>query len=505
VTETYTRATAGAEFNDACQYFDGVLGWLDSDEAGSCTHEDLEARLSKDGRELMRRLFQGNLDLRALREPRYSSVLGIDGVERTHVREDTQRGLMTVFGPVRVTRLRYGSRGEESLFPSDAVLNLPVEEHSHGLRLHVAEEAAKTSFEEVVASVTKYTGATVGKRQTEELAARAAKDFDTFYETRASDGPEATEDLVVLSLDGKGIVMLKDALREATRRAAERAKPKLGTRTSPGEKKNRKRMATVAAVYTVQAQPRAPEDVMTRLAPVEDISPKRPKARNKRVWASVEKSQEEVTEQVFEEAARRDPERQRPWVALVDGDAHQLELLHQYALWFDVSLVIVLDFIHVLEKLWKAAWCLHGKDDKRVEKWVHERALAVLRGRSSDVAAGIRRSATLRHIQGEKRRSIDKVADYLLNNRDYLRYDEALAAGHPIATGVIEGACRHLIKDRMDITGARWGLEGAEAVLRLRALRSSGDFDEYWSFHLESERERIHLSRYADDAFPEAA
>jgi len=356
-----------------------------------------------------------------------------------------------------------------------------------------------------VASIAKYTGGTVGKRQAEELTARAAKDFESFYERRGSDGPEATEDLLVLSLDGKGIVMLEDALREATRRAAARAKPKLGTRTSPGEKKNRKRMATVAAVYTVRAQPRAPEDVMTRIAPVEDRSRTRPKARNKRVWASVEKSQDEVTEQLFEEAARRDPERKRSWVALVDGDEHQLDLLHQYALWFDVNIVILLDFIHVLEKLWKAAWCFHSKGDRRVEKWVHERALAVLRGHSSRVAAGIRRSATRRRIQGEKRRTIDNVANYLLNNRDYLRYDEALAAGYPIATGVIEGACRHLIKDRMDITGARWGLQGAEAVLRLRALRSSGDFEEYWSFHLESERKRIHLSRYAPPALAEAA
>lgn len=504
MAETYTRAGPGDEFNDAGEYFEGILHWLDSEEAGSSTHAALEAQLTTDGRELMRQLLQGHLELRALRETPAAAALGSDGVDRTHVRPATERGLMTVFGPVRVIRRGYGSRGEKSLFPNDAALNLPAETHSHGLRLLVAEEAAKTSFDEVAASVTKYTGGTVAKRQAEELAARAATDFDAFYETRTCDGPETSDDLLVLSLDAKGIVMRKEGLREATRRAAEQAKPKLGTRTSPGEKKNRKRMATVAAAYTVEANPRAPEDVMTRLVPVE--APRsRPKARNKRVWASVYKSAEQVTEQLFEEAARRDPERRRTWVMLVDGDEHQLDRVHQYILWYNVSTVVVLDFIHVLEKLWKAAWCLHSKDDKRVEKWVHDRAIAVLKGRSSDVAAGIRRSATRRHIQGEKRRTIDKVANYLLNNRDFLRYDEALAAGYPIATGVIEGACRYLIKDRMDITGARWGLAGAEAVLRLRALRTCGDFDEYWSFHLRSEYERVHLSRYADDALVRVA
>jgi hypothetical protein len=127
---------------------------------------------------------------------------------------------------------------------------------------------------------------------------------------------------------------------------------------------------------------------------------------------------------------------------------------------------------------------------------VEERLSRILFGDSSQVAAGMRRSATLRGLTKRRRKTVDACANYLLGHTRYLRYDRYLAAGLPIATGVVEGACRHLIADRMDLTGARWSLAGAEAVLRLRALRSSGDFDEYWRFHERCEYERNHASRY---------
>lgn len=131
-----------------------------------------------------------------------------------------------------------------------------------------------------------------------------------------------------------------------------------------------------------------------------------------------------------------------------------------------------------------------------------ERLLRVLQSKASHVAAGMRRSATLQGFTKEQRRPIDRCANYLLKYARYMRYDRYLAAGYPIATGVIEGACRYLVKDRMDITGARWSLVGAEAVLRLRALRASGDFDAYWTFHEAQELQRNHLNSYADHVIP---
>jgi hypothetical protein len=129
----------------------------------------------------------------------------------------------------------------------------------------------------------------------------------------------------------------------------------------------------------------------------------------------------------------------------------------------------------------------------------------VLQGEASTVAASIRRKATCLGLDPRARENADRCADYLLAKRDYLTYPRALAEGWPIATGVIEGACRHLVKDRLDLTGSRWGLNGAEAILKLRALRSNGDFDEYWRYHLDRERHRVHEPRYASGVIPTAA
>ncbi len=219
------------------------------------------------------------------------------------------------------------------------------------------------------------------------------------------------------------------------------------------------------------------------------------------MWASVERTPEEVTEEVFQEARRRDPEGKRPWVMLVDGHEGQLEDIHAAIERHGVEVTLILDFIHVLEYLWKAAWCFFAPGCQEAEAWVGERAL-ILRGKASDVAAGMRRSATLRDLCQVERKGVDTCADYLVKYREMLRYDRYLAEGFPIATGVIEGACRHLVKDRMDITGARWGLPGAEAILKLRALIANGDFDQYWTWHLTQEQQRIHSNRYLGGVIP---
>jgi hypothetical protein len=159
----------------------------------------------------------------------------------------------------------------------------------------------------------------------------------------------------------------------------------------------------------------------------------------------------------------------------------------------DCCVVVIRDFVHALEYLWKAAYCFHADGTQEAEAWVLERAQALLEGKVSDVAAGIRRSATRQCLSQEAREPVDKCADYLLNNKERFDYATALAKGWPIATGIIEGACRHVVKDRMDLTGARWSLDGAEAVLRLRSLRASGDFEDYMTFHHSKERQRNYV------------
>jgi hypothetical protein len=190
---------------------------------------------------------------------------------------------------------------------------------------------------------------------------------------------------------------------------------------------------------------------------------------------------------------------------VVDGHEGQLEPIQASIEHHRVDVTLILDFIHVLEYLWKAAWCFHAPGSEEAEQWVGDRALQILKGKVSDVAAGMRRAATLRQLSANERKPVDTCADYLLKYRDMLHYDASLAQGFPIATGVIEGACRHLVKDRVAITGARWRLRSAEAVLKLRSLRSSGDREAYWDFHKAQELKRNHASRLVNCPLQKAA
>ncbi len=482
-------------FDSAREKFEEIVERLCSPGILEMEHGELETLISTEGTELLRQLLQGHLDFRGTGEAG-ASVRGSDGVVRSHCRLGS-RSLMSVFGEVDVTRMRYGGRGARSLAPLDAELNLPVELYSHGVRKRVAQEVAKNSYDDVVDSVSKTTGASVPKRQVEELSVRASADFEAFYQRREIvSEEEATGDLLVLSVDGKGVVMRTEDLREQTRKRAQNLAHKLSKRLSRGEKRNAKRMATVAAVYGIDRFVRQPQDIVAELRPLGPMV-KRPRPENKRVWASVQRPPEVVIAEAFAEADCRDPDHTKQWVGLVDGNETQLRLLKEQAARSGVVLTIVLDLIHVLEYLWKAAYVFHNEGSEEAQAWVSERLVRLLHGNSGHVAAGIRRSATLRNLSSEERLPADKCADYLLKYAEFLRYDQYLKAGLPIATGVIEGACRHLIKDRMDLTGARWSLGGAEAVLRLRSLRSSSDFEEYWRFHIQQELYRNHAVRYA--------
>jgi len=495
-------ARSEGAFDPARHGLERMVGFLQSRESMTIKHSELERWIEKEGREVMRQLLQAHLDLRGPAAA-VEAVRDADQCERP-IQRLHERSLATVFGTVTVERFGYRSEGQESLHPVDGELNLPVERYSLELRRRVAEQAAKSSFEETQQALAATTGSAVPKRQVEELVVRAgnAEDFDQFYATLTpAEGPSG--DLQVITSDGKGVVMRREDLREATKKAAERSRHKLGKRLSRGEKRNRKRMATVAAVYNIAPFVRTPEQIAGEMAPVHaaERTP-RPRPEHKRVWASLEKSPEQVIEEEFQEGERRDPEHKKKWVAVVDGNAEQLRLLHTLARRHGVALTIVLDIIHVVEYLWKAAYVFHAQATPEAEQWVSERLLQILKGRAGYVAGGIARSATRRRIGRTKRKAADNCVRYLLRHKAYLHYDKYLAAGFPIASGVIEGACRHLVCDRMDVTGARWSLKGAEAVLRLRALRSSGDFDEYWRFHEARELERNHLARYGDGRLP---
>jgi hypothetical protein len=208
---------ADTAFSASRDRFEQVCSFLGDQEAASLTHSELEQRLTVDLRELVRQLYQDHLDLRAVREQRLDDVVDAEGSRRASVESGHVRPLQTIFGAVEVTRLAYRRRGERNLCPADAALNLPRELHSHGLRELSAIESSRGSFEEASEAIRRITGGQLGKRQVEQLAARAAVDFEAFYSQPTRSQATVTEGaLLVLSADGKGIVMRPDALRPAT-------------------------------------------------------------------------------------------------------------------------------------------------------------------------------------------------------------------------------------------------------------------------------------------------
>ena len=512
-------APAPAPYAAADTAFAEAKAYLSSRGARQMSESDLERELHRRGQDLMRKLLQGHLDQRRPGEAA-GPVAGADGVERRE-RRAHKRAVETIFGTVDVDRVGYARPGHESLHPLDASLNLPVERYSLEVRRRVAEAAASRSFDEALFDLSRSTGAEVPKRQAEQLAARAAEDFDAFYEARraAAGEPPPSESVVVLTFDGKGVVLHREDLREATRKKAERRRRQREqlspfNRLQPGEKKHSKRMATVAAVYTVAPYVRSAEEFLRSLMPRQpgDKTKKkgkkaktpavRPRPVAKRVWASLEREPGEVIVEAMLEAERHDPGRVKRWVVLVDGAETQLDLVEAGAAQFGVEVTVVLDIIHVVEYVWKAGHVFHPEGSPELACWAWTRVRDILEGKARRVASSMRRAATLAGLSSDTRKPVDTCADYLLKYAPYLQYDRYLAADYPIATGVVEGACRHLVRDRMELTGARWRLVGAEAVLKLRALRASGDFDAYWDFHEAREYERNHAQRYADGIVP---
>ena len=287
-------------FSDANIQLDIIIHHLCSSESDEREHGEIEQFINQQGLELLRRLFQGFLDQKAANETTQNLVISHQDGVLNHVRHSTRRKINSLFGEVVVYRKSYGQREKKNLFPMDAELNLSNDKYSDGLRHRVAKEAIRGSFDDVVESIDTTTGGHVPKRQTQDVA----QDFEGFYPQNRYEEPEKTPDLLVLSFDGKGIVMRHDSLREGSKQAAQKS-PKLNSRFSPGEKKNRKRMAQVATVYSVKPHLRTFGEIMKRSEADDTVKPFRAPLRNKRVWASVERDAESVITRLREIGALR--------------------------------------------------------------------------------------------------------------------------------------------------------------------------------------------------------
>ena len=349
-------------FAESRECFARAGGLAGAEDAAGLQHAELEEQLEVRGRELLRRLFQGRLDLPAAREERRHDVAGEDGVVRTRAERGRTRPLMTKFGQVTVSRIAYRSPGRPNVHLLDAALNLPEEKHSHGLRKLAAIEAARGSHGGGGGR-----GHPRDRREDRETAAGG----DGPPGCRPRGGvlpwrvvqPGAGGSPLILTFDGKGIVMLPGALRPATAKAAAAAENKLATRLSPGEKNGRKRMAELACVYDAAPGPadaggdhqhpraEAKEEESAGQVPKKKGKPREPQARGKWLTASVTDDIPAVISSAFDEAERRDPGTSGEWVVLIDGNNTQIEAVTAEAARRGVTVTIVIDLIHVLEYL----------------------------------------------------------------------------------------------------------------------------------------------------------
>ncbi len=485
-------------FRAARGEFDQMIAWLDGNDVPS-TAADIERAIGQRGRNLLRKLMQARLDLLYLRECVKWEHCDVPAGVEVRARK---RQLETELGRLRLWRHGVKRPNQVARFELDEQLNLPQQLYSHPLRQRVADEVRTGAWDQAVERIDRGTGGHVPKRQAEQQTIAAAQDFEAFYEQRCLPANDTLSQraLLCMSSDSKGVPMRPEALREPTRKAAEAEQSKTVRGDPMAPKKLRrhdKRMAIVTAVWEQEPHRRQAKDITDNLQ--SSSTAKRPhkarKARSfrpqhKRLNASIAQSQAAGISEMFDEAERRDPEHRRAAVVLVDGEEHQLNEIRRQAEQRQWTLTVVVDIIHVIHYLWMAASALCEKQQAQAQILVIQLVTKLLTARVHNVVAALRQTATRRGLSQKEREPVEKCAEYLNKNAWYLRYPEFLSNGFPIATGVIEGACRHLVQDRLGITGARWGLAGAEAILKLRALHSSGDWDEYWRFHEQKEAER---------------
>src|SRR6266581_2296155 len=457
-----------------------LQSWLASGSALQLPLHEIECQQQARGREVQRLLLQAHLQQRGDGDAGPALYLQQQDGELlySHRRLGT-RALTTVFGTVELVRMGYSRPGAPSIFPMDRALTLPARSFSYELQRRLVKAAVQNPFLDSVQTIADLTGVSVSKRSLEQILPDAAQDFDAFYRQRS---PEpATGTILVAAVDCKGIPMVKPPGAQPT------------PRLTKGQKANKKRMATVAAVFTRTPWVRTPQQVVESLFRISRPSPEDasvpPRPEHKRVWASLLKSKTAVIQEVAEEMERRDPSASKTRVALTDGErALQIRVDRK------LKVTLILDLMHALEKLWKAAYVFHAEGSLEADLWVLDRTLQILFGEVGQVVKGIRQSITKRRITGPKRKTLDAVANYLYRNRTRMRYHEYLAKGWPIASGPVEGACKNLIKDRMERSGMRWTEQMAEAIVQLRAVYLSGDFDRYWQFHIDQDQRRLYPS-----------
>jgi hypothetical protein len=485
----FTKAAAEFKVESAVKQLIELGQWLGkAAESGIAEHvveQRVFARILVVGAELLGEFFKsvgpGNIGETATLE---------NGQTVNQLPGEQGRRLVTVFGEFSIPRFLYGSRPGQKieLVPTDQWLQLPDSEISYLLQ----DWNQMLSVEQPFGTVAKSLQTILGLKQSVDTLEHGNQQMaETAAEFRAAQpapDPKAEGELLVVSEDNKGVPMV---------RPVESAP--VGAHRKKGEKANKKQMACIGVVYSVDRHVRTAEELVAAL--FRDPDSKRndsPEARQKRYWAEltrevageVVRAQDEVFAHLRDEVKQRRGKGQVV-LHLSDGQV-SLEDDRKKYLPRDRKTVDILDLLHVNPRLWEAAHLFHPEGSDEATAFVRARMLLVLKGKAKEVIADLRQVGAEHGLRGARAKRLRKLCKFLEKNLHRMRYDKYLRAGYPIATGVIEGACRHVIKDRMERAGMRWKVLGAEAMLELRTIYKNGDWEEFQNYRIDSENRRLY-------------
>jgi len=419
-----------------------------------------------------------------------------DGKTLKRSKQPHRRSYVSVFGPLHVERFVYAVReGQRMEFCEvDARLALPESKFSYLLQDWDQSFAMEQPFGKVVQTVRKILGLDQHVDSVERMNRNMAKEVEAFHASSEAPPPEEEGEIFVETADGKGVPI---------RRPAD-APPIHAHRHQRGPKPDRKKMATVGAVYSVDPFVRTPEEVVESLFrdPREKRPTRtRPRPCHKRMRAALNHTNADGDEidgraaifgWISGEIAERNPDSSKPTVRIMDGEVSLWNMGDLFQ--ENVPVIDVVDLLHVTPRLWKAASVFYAQDSCEAEKFVRHRVLRILRGEVEAVVRGLRRMSTTQ-LAGKQRSQVETICDYFQKNRYRMRYDEYLARGYPIASGVIEGACRHVVKDRLERTGMNWVREGAQPMLDLRCIHLCDQWDQFMEFRCQRETQRLYPYR----------
>jgi hypothetical protein len=414
-------------------------------------------------------------------------------LEQTH-----DRRYVSIFGELSITRHVYGTRETQKheVVPLDARLALPESGFSYVLQDWDQNLCVKGPYDEARESTQKMLGLDQSVATLEQMNLQMARQADSFFESQPTPPVQEQGPILVLTSDGKGVPMRKD-------------EPAKSGRRKKGEKANKKRMACVGAVYSIDPFVRTADDVVDEVMR-KKAAENRPVPRHKQVRAELTRQIDGVEvngkDRIFAWFQRTiealDPNREKPVVCVMDGERALWKML---ATWL-TGIICILDIFHVLERIWQAAHCFHPEGSDEAREFVNQRLKRILQGDVGRVIGGLKQMATKQNLRGTKLKQLQSAIGYLHNNRRFMHYDKYLAAGYPIGSGVAEGACRHLVKDRMERTGMRWRVPSAQAMLDLRAVHASDKWDEFQSYRMNAESHRLYpYKELVDSVWSQAA